>query len=117
MALFDLPLDQLERYAPTVREPADFDAFWRSTLQRTGTGPLLLDVRPVRTELSLVETWDVTFSGYDGDPIRAWFTRPAGTDEPLPAVVEYLGYGRGRGLPHERLTWAAAGYADRKSVV
>jgi cephalosporin-C deacetylase len=26
-------------------------------------------------------------------------------------VVEYVGYGRGRGLPHERLTWAAAGYA------
>lgn len=25
--------------------------------------------------------------------------------------MEFLGYGRGRGLPHERLTWAAAGYA------
>lgn len=24
MALFDLPLDQLERYAPAIREPADF---------------------------------------------------------------------------------------------
>lgn len=31
--------------------------------------------------------------------------------EPLPAVVEFAGYGRGRGLPHERLTWVNAGYA------
>ena len=29
----------------------------------------------------------------------------------MPAVVEYLGYGGGRGLPHERTLFAAAGYA------
>ena len=33
----------------------------------------------------------------------AWFTRPAGRAGALPAVVEYVGYGGGRGLPHERL--------------
>jgi cephalosporin-C deacetylase len=111
MALFDLPLDQLRRYAPAVPEPADFDAFWRSTLERADAGPAIVDIRPERTGLSLVDTWDVTFAGFGGDPIRAWYTRPAGVDRPLPAVVEYVGYGRGRGLPHERLTWAAAGYA------
>lgn len=26
-------------------------------------------------------------------------------------MVEFAGYGRGRGLPHERLTWVTAGYA------
>ena len=26
-------------------------------------------------------------------------------------MVEYIGYGGGRGLPHERVLWAAAGYA------
>ncbi len=30
---------------------------------------------------------------------------------PLPAVVEYNGYGGGRGLPFERLGWASAGFA------
>jgi cephalosporin-C deacetylase len=111
MALFDLPLDQLERYAPTVPEPADFDAFWRTTLDEAAARSVVVDVRPVPTDLRLVDTWDVTFSGFGGDPVRAWFTRPAGVGDPLPAVVEYLGYGRGRGLPHERLTWTAAGYA------
>lgn len=111
MALFDLPLGELERYAPQVREPDDFDAFWADTLKQADAFPVLIDATPVRTGLSVVDTWDVTFAGFGGDPIRAWYTRPHGSDEPLPAVVEYIGYGRGRGLPHERLTFAAAGYA------
>jgi len=111
MALFDLPLDQLERYLPEVPEPADFDAFWQASLQTADGCPLLLDVRPEPTDLQLVQTWDVTFSGFGGAPIRAWYSRPAGVSDPLPAVVEYLGYGRGRGLPHERLAWVTAGYA------
>ena len=111
MALFDLPIDQLQTYLPEVAEPADFDAFWRTALATAADAPPLLDVRPGPADLALVRTWDVTFPGFGGDPIRAWYTRPAGVTDPLPAVVEFLGYGRGRGLPHERLTWAAAGYA------
>lgn len=112
MPAFDLPLDDLRRYVPTVQEPADFDAFWQASLAEVPAGPVLLEVRPVRTGLRLVRSWDITFTGFGGAPIRGWFTRPAGVvHEPLPAVVEFIGYGRGRGLPHERLTWAAAGYA------
>ncbi|SBT46160.1 acetylxylan esterase [Micromonospora narathiwatensis] len=111
MPLFDLPLDELRRYAPVVAEPTDFDAFWRTTLAEAANRPILLDVRPEPTDLRLVDSWDVTFSGYGGDPVRAWYTRPAGVDEPLATVVEFTGYGRGRGLPHERLTWPVAGYA------
>jgi cephalosporin-C deacetylase len=111
VALFDLPLEKLKTYTPAVPEPDDFDAFWRSTVDEAGTGPVLGDVTPVWTGLSLVDTWDVTFAGFGGDPVRGWYSRPAGQDGPLPAVVEFAGYGRGRGLPHERLTWVAAGYA------
>lgn len=111
MAPFDLPLEQLERYAPPVPEPADFDAFWGSTLKAARSSEAVLEVRPVSNSLRLVESWDVTFAGFGGDPIRAWYTRPAGVETPLPAVVEFVGYGRGRGLPQERLTWPVAGYA------
>jgi Acetyl xylan esterase (AXE1) len=68
LALFDFPLDQLEQYAPAVAEPADFDVFWRSTLERAAVWPVVVDVRPERNELDLFDTWDVTFSGFDGDP-------------------------------------------------
>ncbi len=112
MAIFDLPLPELERYLPEVDEPADFDDFWAATLGEARAFDLSLQVTPVDTGLSLVDVVDVTFAGFGGHPIKAWLVRPAGTSgEALPAVVEYIGYGGGRGLPFEKLTWAAAGYA------
>lgn len=111
MPAFDLPLTELVHYRPLPEEPADFEEFWRETLKEAAQEQVLVSVRPVETGLRLTETWDVTFRGFAGDPVRAWFSRPAGVREPLPALVEYAGYGRGRGLPHERLTWVNAGYA------
>jgi len=112
MAQFDLPLAALRAYQPDVAEPADFDAFWAQTLDTARSTPVLLDVSPHDNGLALVEAWDVTFAGFDGHPVRAWYSRPVGTsDTALPTVVEYLGYGRGRGVPHERLMWVAAGFA------
>jgi cephalosporin-C deacetylase len=112
MALFDLPLAELERYSPEIPEPPDFDEFWASTLASAARHEPLVDVSPVVTGLDLVDTWDVTFAGFDGHPIRAWHSRPAGSrGRALPVVVEYLGYGRGRGLPVERLVWPCAGFA------
>lgn len=111
MAQFDLPLAELERYRPDVEEPADFDDFWGSTLAEARRHPAILDVRPEPSPLSLVRTWDVRFAGFAGDPVAAWYIRPAAAAGPLPVVVEYLGYGRGRGLPGERLIWPVAGFA------
>ena len=111
MPAFDLPPRELERYRPDVQEPPDFDEFWRDTLKEAAQTDPLVSVRPVESGLRLTESWDVTFRGFAGDPVRAWYSRPAGVREPRPAVVEYAGYGRGRGLPHERLTWVNAGYA------
>ena len=110
MALFDLPLPELERYLPELDEPADLDAFWASTLDEARTFDLALTVTPVDTGLTAIDAFDVTFAGFGGHPIKAWLTRPAGVSGELPAVVELIGYGGGRGFAHERLAWAAAGY-------
>jgi cephalosporin-C deacetylase len=61
-----------------------------------------------------VETYDVTFAGFGGDPVRAWLHLPAAPVRaagPLAGVVQYMGYNGGRGLPHEHTLWAQAGYA------
>jgi len=109
--LTDLPLEELRAYRPEVPEPADLDAFWSMALAREAAEDLALRREPVDTGLRLVECHDVTFSGACGHPVRAWLLLPVGIDGPLPAVVEYNGYGGGRGMPHERLGWVAAGYA------
>jgi cephalosporin-C deacetylase len=109
--LTDRPLDELRAYRPELPEPADFDDFWSRTLAQEEPEDLALRYEVVDAGLRLVECHDVTFAGACGHPVRAWLLYPAGLDGPLPAVVEYNGYGGGRGLPHERLSWVAAGYA------
>ena len=111
MPYTDLPLDQLRAYRPRLTEPGDLAAFWATTLAETRSFPLDATFDRVRTGLTVVETWDVTFRGFGGSSVRGWLHLPVGRDAPLPAVVEYIGYGGGRGLPHERILWAAAGYA------
>lgn len=112
MTAFDLPLEQLEVYRPDRGEPADFDAFWAATLAEAREHPVDVTLARVDTGLRTLETYDVSYRGFGGQRIAAWLVLPAGRrSEPLPAVVEYVGYGGGRGLPVERLTWATAGYA------
>lgn len=109
MALTDLSLDQLRSFRPDVAEPADFDDFWARTLAESRALATAPRVEPAATPITQLIVEDLTFSGFGGEPIRAWITRPR-VDGPLPTVVEYIGYGGGRGLPGERLQWAAAGY-------
>jgi cephalosporin-C deacetylase len=109
--LFDLPLDQLKTYLPNRSEAPDFDLFWSHTLAETRKFPLDPRFLPVKTSLKLVEVFDVTFNGFGGQPIKGWFILPKGLQAALPCVVEYIGYGGGRGLAHEWLAWANAGYA------
>ncbi|MCR2793654.1 acetylxylan esterase [Microbacterium sp. zg.Y625] len=111
MPRFDLPAAELAAYRPDVREPHDFDEFWTRTLAAARAAGGEVTRRRVDTPFTVFDVHDVTFPGYDGEPVRAWLTLPRGATQPLPAVVEYNGYGGGRGLPGERSTWAAAGYA------
>jgi len=111
MAFFDMPLDRLRDYLPNRVEPAGFDEFWATTLARAeevATEPLFT---PIDTGLSTVEAFDVTFSGYNGQPIKGWLLLPVHRTAPLPAVVEYIGYGGGRSFPTDWLLWSSAGYA------
>ena len=111
MPMFDLSGAELRAYRTAAEPPPDLAEFWDGTLaaaREQGGAPT---VTPVETPLRLVTTFDVEFPGYGGDPIKAWLHRPAGVDGPMPAVVEYRGYGGGRGLAHEGARWAMAGYA------
>lgn len=111
MAFFDMPLDQLQTYKPEREEPADFDAFWQQTLDQAREHPLNATFAPVDYGLALVDTYDVTFTGYGGQPVKGWFLLPRGHKGPLPCVVEFIGYGGGRGFGFEHILWPNMGYA------
>ncbi|MDQ1124318.1 acetylxylan esterase [Microbacterium trichothecenolyticum] len=105
----DMPLELLREYRPALPVPDGLDAFWQATLAEAREVARPITLTPVDAPVRALSVHDLTFTGFAGDEIRGWVVRPVG-DEVLPAVVEYIGYGGGRGLPGEKLTWAAAGY-------
>jgi len=108
---FDMPLEQLQTYLPPRTEKPDFDEFWSRTISAARQHPLGAVFVPAETGLKLLEVFDVTFNGYGGQPIKGWLLLPRQRSGPLPCVVEYTGYGGGRGHPHDWLFWPNAGYA------
>jgi cephalosporin-C deacetylase len=110
VALFDLPHAQLQNVTCAEPEPAGLDAFWSETLAQTRAagGDVTVDGKEIGLMLDI---HDVTFPGFMGQPVKAWLVRPRGTHASLPVVIEYPGYSSGRGLAHQWLLWACAGYA------
>jgi cephalosporin-C deacetylase len=111
VALFDMSLDALRGYCPQRAEAPDFDEFWETTLESSRAKASEPVFAPVDFGLQTIECFDVTFSGYDGQPIKGWFLLPRERSGPLPCVVEYIGYSGGRAFPTDWLLWSSAGYA------
>ena len=110
MAHFDLPLDQLRTYSPSVEEPDDFDAFWSARLEDASVYPIDVTVESAGDLIQSAEVLDLRFSGHGGDRIAAWLYVPSGLADRTPVVVEYVGYGGGRGRPIDWLRWSSVGY-------
>src|SRR3954468_18543349 len=107
----DLTLDQLATYRSAQTAPDDFDAFWAGTLASAASFDVGVRLTEVATGLATVKTYDVTFRGFAGQDVRPWLRLPAHATGPLPAVVQFVGYGGGRGHALENLLWASAGFA------
>lgn len=107
----DLTQPELGAYQSNVAMPADFSAFWEATIAEARAIGGVVSIVAADTTLKAVEAFDVTFPGFGGHPIKGWLVLPANRTGKLPLVVQYLGYGGGRGFPHEQLHWAASGYA------
>jgi cephalosporin-C deacetylase len=110
----DLSLAELERYRSSVTAPADLQEFWAATLAEAAQHELHPSLTAVESGLVAVETHDVVFAGFGGHPVHAWLhlpARPLRGEHPLPGIVQYQGYNGGRGLAHEHVFFACAGYA------
>jgi cephalosporin-C deacetylase len=53
----------------------------------------------------------VTFAGFAGHSIKGWLLLPRHRSQPLPGVVQYLGYSGGRGFLLKSLGWPSLGFA------
>ncbi len=116
MAFIDMPLEELRSYRPPRTEPADFDAFWKSTLAGARGHDLAATFTPLEAGFHTIDVYDVTYAGFAGQPIKGWFLTPRDTlarngGRPLPCIVQYIGYGGGRPFPINWIDWPTLGYA------
>jgi cephalosporin-C deacetylase len=65
----------------------------------------------VATPLTGIDVSELTFRGFGGTTVHAWLRVPRHAAGPLPTVVQYVGYGGGRGAATEGLLLAASGFA------
>ena len=68
--LFDMPLEKLETYLPPREEPPDFDDLRERVLMETRGFSLNAVFELVDHDLRAADTFDVTFNGYGGQPIK-----------------------------------------------
>jgi len=104
-------LPDLWSYRSAYQEPAGFDVFWKGTLGEARRHETRLELTEVDTGLETVQVFDASFPGWGGHPVRGWLRLPRRRGGPLPAVVQFHGYGSGRGAPTDDLLWSSAGYA------
>jgi cephalosporin-C deacetylase len=109
--LFDLSRAELEGYRPEQTAESDFDDFWANTLNVARQHELAPSFESADHMLTSVDVFDTTFAGWNGERVSAWLLVPRDRPDPLPAVVKFIGYGGGRGLPYQHLLMPAAGYA------
>ena len=113
MPLFDLPLAELRTYRTAAVEPPGLDEFWARALAHAREAATEVEVEPFGGQAyGRLAAFDVTFSGADGDRVKAWYLRPeeAGEAE-LPCRLTFVGYGGGRDLPAAHTLYPACGYA------
>jgi cephalosporin-C deacetylase len=108
--LADLPLAELRHYQPEVAEPADFDDFWADQVATARSERGEASFTAVESPVQHATVYDVTFPGYGGEPIKGWFLAPHRGSPDNAVIVEYVGYGGGRGDPLDWLRWSCAGH-------
>jgi len=113
MPWFDLDAETLKTYRTGAIEPDDLDTFWREMKESADLAASPIQLIPYKKNIynTAIEVYDVTFSGAHGDPICAWYIKPIKAASPLPLIVSFPGYGGGRGLPIDHLSYTALGFA------
>ena len=107
----DIAEADLPNVRSDVKLPADFDTFWENSLEQARQHPIDLRARLQPSPLRTIQVQAVSFRGFAGDTVHGWLRTPAHAEGPLPTVVQYVGYGAGRGFAEDDLFWASAGFA------
>ena len=111
MALFDLPLEQLQTYGGVNPCPPDFDQYWEKALKELqGVAPCP-ELKPAAFQVPFAECFDLYFTGVGGARIHARYLQPRQAAAPHPAVLMFHGYSANAGDWSDKLNFVALGFS------
>src|ERR1700743_841074 len=104
MPWYDMPLERLREYRPGTPEPDGPGEWWAKRLDDARAQARPATLTPYEPDVyQPFQVFDVEFSGAGGDPVRAWYIKPAGAGG-RPAGVGVIGVGGG-GARGARRSW------------
>jgi cephalosporin-C deacetylase len=111
MAVFEKPLSELRTYRGINPRPADFDAYWDSSLEEMRAVDSRVDLRP-NSALStrVAECFDLWFTGVGGARVYAKYLRPRQGAGRHPALLRFHGYSANGGDWSEKLSYVSEGF-------
>jgi cephalosporin-C deacetylase len=113
MPLVDMPMAQLVEYQGRNPRPADFDAYWDSSLAEMHALDPAVELKPAQFEAPGVDCKDLYFTGVGGARVHAKYLRPAKPPmgKKMPAVCLFHGYTGHAGDWADKLSYVSAGFA------
>jgi len=108
--IYDMPLQELVAYKPALTRQDDLDLFWQRTLAEAKRAPLNATLQRTPYPAIGCEVYRLTYDGWRGARICAWYLRPGG-DGLFPGLVQYHGYSGSKADVFGYLGWALQGYA------
>jgi cephalosporin-C deacetylase len=111
MAIFDLPLEELNDYEGRNPRPADFDVYWDTALEEMRTLPCSVELIPAAFQTSFAECFHLYFTGVRGARIHAKYLRPRGAEKSHPALLLFHGYTGSSGDWTDKLGYVGHGFS------
>jgi len=112
MPLVDKPLPELYAYKGLNPKPADFEAYWDSSLAEMKALDAKVELKPAEFQVPNAECFHLTFTGVAGARVYAKFYRPKGAKagSKLPALCLFHGYSGSSGDWYDKLAWVSQGF-------
>jgi cephalosporin-C deacetylase len=108
---YDLPLEELKLYKPSLTRAEDFDEFWAATKAAVQGQELNVSLREVAYPSHGVRVYELSYFGYGKNLVKGWYAVPT-SEGKHPGLVVYHGYNWSyEGQIHEIVNLALHGYA------
>lgn len=111
MPNIDLPIDELKKYRGISPTPLNMVEFWQDSLRELRETEAGVVMTPAEFQSPLCDCYNLTFKGIDGEKIYVKMLLPKNILKPVPAIVEFHGYGGNGGDWSRRMSYAASGIA------